>query len=50
MAEILEMGSGGGGTGTGIYFVLTYAQAQFLKSTNSLVPGATYRITSITIQ
>lgn len=50
MAEILEMGSGGGGTGTGIYFVLTYAQAQFLKSTNSLVPGATYRITSIPIQ
>lgn len=50
MAEILEMGSGGGGTGTGIYFVLTYAQAQFLKSTNSLVPGATYRITSIPSQ
>ena len=50
MAEILEMGSGGGGSGTGIYFVLTYAQAQFLKSTNSLVPGATYRITSIPIQ
>ena len=47
MAEILEMGSGGGGSGTGIYFVLTYAQAQFLKSTNALVPGATYRITSI---
>lgn len=50
MAEILEMGSGGGGSGTGIYFVLTYAQAQFLKSTNSLVPGATYRITSIPSQ
>ena len=50
MAEILEMGGGGGGSGTGIYFVLTYAQAQFLKSTNSLVPGATYRITSIPSQ
>ncbi len=50
MAEILEMGSGGGGAGAGIYFVLTYAQAAFLKLNNALVPGATYRITSIPSQ